>query len=219
MPAACATCASSPASARRATRDARQGWRQSGTPAGSAPGAAPHAGPARPWRAVGMGQAVDHRQHGNRSLAVQRRQQPVRSRRRGSGIGRAASWISTRAGASPSSASSAGADRGLPRRAAGDEADTPMPASACAATPRALRDGNHDRRNPGRGQRSTEWRTTGLPRHRANCLGSGWPARRPCPAATMTRRQSAWSGGCAAHRAQRVIACRSRAIHYALPVF
>src|SRR3546814_15157843 len=33
---------------------------------------------------------------------------------------------------------------------------------------------------------STECLTTGLPRHRANCLGTGCPARSPCPAATTT---------------------------------
>jgi len=37
---------------------------------------------------------------------------------------------------------------------------------------------------PAAAKASTECRTTGLPRHGANCLGMGCPARRPAPAAT-----------------------------------
>ena len=39
---------------------------------------------------------------------------------------------------------------------------------------------------PAASSASAAWRTTGLPRHGANCFGSGCPARRPWPAATMT---------------------------------
>ena len=101
--------------------------------------------------------------------------------------GRAASWINTHAGAACTSASRpARTDscRVAPPVTKRISAMSARAAAATASAPAGMT--TMIGAAPARDSASTEWRSTGLPRNGANCLGRGWPARNPWPAATTT---------------------------------